>query len=87
MNRKKSVNSKKFRDCKESRQCVCLQTPMDLTLVSDSCDESRCQGNRCFMAAGQDVQQLAPSVAQNRCIEPTTVNVDDNDKCLAMCVN
>ena len=35
------------------------------------------------MAAGQDVQQLAPSVAQNRCIEPTTVKVDDNDKCLA----
>ena len=35
------------------------------------------------MAAGQDVQQPAPSVAQNRCIEPTTVNMDDNDKCLA----
>ena len=83
MNRKNSVNSKEFRDCKESRQCVHLQTPMDLTLVSDSCDESRCRGNRCFMAAGQDVQQPAPSVAQNRCIEPTTVNVEDNDKCLA----
>ena len=83
MNRKNSVNSKEFWDCKESRQCVRLQTPMDLTLVSDSCDESRCRGNRCFMAAGQDVQQPAPSVAQNRCIEPTTVNMDDNDKCLA----
>ena len=35
------------------------------------------------MGAGQDVQQPAPSVAQNRCIEPTTVNMDDNDKCLA----
>ena len=35
------------------------------------------------MAAGQDVQQPAPSVAQNRCIEPTTVNMDDNDKCFA----
>ena len=83
MNRKNSLNSKEFWDCKESRQCVCLQTPMDLTLVSDSCDESRCRGNRHFMAAGQDVQQPAPSVAQNRCIEPTTVNMDDNDKCLA----
>ena len=83
MNRKNSVNSKEFWDCKESRECVRLQTPMDLTLVSDSCDESRCRGNRCFMTAGQDVQQPAPSVAQNRCIEPTTVNMDDNDKCLA----
>ena len=83
MNRKNSVNSKEFWDCKESRQCVRLQTPMDLTLVSDSSDESRCRGNRCFMTAGQDVQQPAPSVAQNRCIEPTTVNMDDNDKCLA----
>ena len=82
MNRKNSFNSKEFRDCKESRHCVRLQTPMDLTLVSDSCDKSRCRGNRCFMAAGQDVQQLAPSVAQNRCIQPTTVNLDDNDKCL-----
>ena len=71
MNRKNSVNSREFRDCKESRQCVCLQTPMDLTLVSDLCDESRCRGNRCFRAA------------QNRCIELTTVNMDDNDKCLA----
>ena len=83
MNRKNSINSREFWDCKESRQCVRLQTPMDLTLVSGSCDESRCRGNRCFMAAGQEVQQLAPSVAQNRCIEPTTVNMDDNDKCLA----
>ena len=66
MNRQNSVNSKEFQDCKESRQCVCLQTPMELTLVSDSCDESRCQGNRCFMSAGQDVQQPATSVAQNR---------------------
>ena len=82
MNRKNSVNSREFQDCTESRQCVCLQTPMELTLVSDSCDESRCRGNRCLMAAGQDVQQPAPSVAQNRCIEPTTVKVDDNDKCL-----
>ena len=73
MNRKNSVNSKEFQDCKESRQCVRLQTPMELTLVSDSCDES----------ADQDVQQPATSVAQNRCIEPTTVNMHDNDKCLA----
>ena len=64
MNRKNSVNSKEFQDCKESRQCVHLQTPMELTLVSNSCDESRCRGNRCFRSAGQDVQQLAPLVAQ-----------------------
>ena len=83
INRKNSVNSKEFQDCKESRQCVCLQTPMELTLVSDSCDESRCRGNRCFRSAGQDVQQPAPSVAQNRCIEPTMVNMHDNDKNLA----
>ena len=83
MNRKNSANSKEFQDCKESRQCARLQTPMELTLVSDSCDESRCRGNRCFMAAGQDVQQPAPLVAQNRCIEPTMVNMDDNAKCLA----
>ena len=48
MNRKNSVNSKEFQDCKESRQSVHLQTPMELTLVSDSCDESRCRGNRCY---------------------------------------
>ena len=83
INRKNSVNSKEFQDCKESRQCVRLQTPMELTLVSDSCDESRCRRNRCFRSAGQDVQQPAPSVAQNRCIEPTTVNMHDNDKSLA----
>ena len=83
MNRKNSVNSKEFQDCKESRQCVRLQTPMELTLVSDSCDESRCRGNRCFMSEGQDVQQPATSVAQNRCIEPTKVNMHDNDICLA----
>ena len=83
MNRKNSVNSKEFQDCKESRQFVRLQTPMELTLVSDSCDESSCQGNRCFRSADQDVQPLATSVAQNRCIEPTTVNMHNNDKCLA----
>ena len=82
MNRKNSVNSREFQDCTESRQGVLLQTPMELTLVSDSCDESRCRGNRRLMAADQDVHQPAPSVAQNRCIEPTTVKVDDNDKCL-----
>ena len=83
MNRKNSVNSKEFQDCKESRQCVRLQIPMELTLVSDSCDESRCQGNRCFRSADQDVQPPATSVAQNRCIEPTMVNMHNNDKCLA----
>ena len=83
VNRKNSVNSKEFQDCKESRQSERLQTPMELTLVSDSCDESRCRGNRCSMSADQDVQQPATSVTQNRCIEPTTVNMRDNDKCLA----
>ena len=83
MNRKNSVISKEFQDCTESRQCVRLQTPMELTLVRDPCDESRCQGNRCFRSAGQDAQQPAPCVAQNRCIEPITVNMHDNDKCLA----
>ena len=68
MNRKNSVNSK---------------TPMELTLVSDCCDESRCRGNRCLRSANQDVQPLATFVVQNRCIEPTTVNMDNNDKCLA----
>ena len=83
IHRKNSVNSKELQDCKESMQRVRLQTPMELTLVSDSCDESRCRGNRCFRSAGQDVQQPAPSVAQNRCIEPPTVNMHDNDKSLA----
>ena len=83
MNRKNSGNSKEFQDCKESRQCVRLQTPMELTLVSYSCDNSRCRGNRCFMSADQKVQQPATPVAQKRCIEPTTVNMHDNDKCLA----
>ena len=83
MNRKNSVNNKEFQECKESRQCVRLQTPMELTVISDSCDESRHRGNRCFMLADQEVQQPATSVVQNKCIEPTTVNVHDNDKCLA----
>ena len=68
MNRKNSVNS---------------ETPMELTLVSDSCEESRCRSNRCLRSANQDVQPLATFVVQNRCIEPTTVNMDNNDKCLA----
>ena len=80
MNRKNSVNSKEFQDCKENRQCVRLQTPTELTLVSDSCDKSRCRGN---MSAGQDVQQPTTSVAQNRCIEPTAVNMHDNGNGLA----
>ena len=83
MNRKNSVNSKEFQDCTESRQCVCLQTPMELTLVSNSCDESRCRGNRRFMPADQEVQPPATTVAQNRCIGPSTVNMHNNDKCLA----
>ena len=83
MNRKNSINSKEFQDCTESRQCVRLQTPMELTLVSDSCDESRCRGNKHFMPADQEVQPPATSVAQNRCIEPSTVNMHNNDKCLA----
>ena len=83
VNRKNSVNSKEFQDCKESRQSERLQTPMELTLVSDSCDKSRRQGNRCSMSADQDVQQPATSVTQNRCIDPTTVNMCDNDKCLS----
>ena len=83
MNSKNSVNSREFQDCTESRQCVRLQTPMELTLVSDSCDDSRCQGNRCLRSADQDVQLLATFVVQNRCIEPTTVNMHNNDECLA----
>ena len=78
-----SVNSKEFQDCKESRQFERLQTPMELILVGDSCDESRCRGNRCFMSAVQNVQQPATNVAQNRCMEPTMVKMHDNGKCLA----
>ena len=81
--KKNSVNGKEFQDCKESRQCVRPQTPMELTLVSDSCDESRCRGNRCFISADQDVQRPATSVAQKRCIVPTMVNMHDNDTSLA----
>ena len=83
MNSKNSVNSKEFQDCTESRQCVRLQTPMELTLVSDSCDKSRCQGNRRLRSANQNVQQPAIFVVQNTCIEPATVNMHNNDKCLA----
>ena len=83
MNSKNIVNSKEFQDCTESRQCVRLQTPMEITLVSDSCDESRCRGNRCLRSANQDVQPPAIFVVQNRYIEPTTVNMHNNDKCLA----
>ena len=82
MNSKNSVNSREFQDCTESRQCVCLQTPMELTLVSDSCDDSRCRGNRCFRSADQDVPLPATFVVQNRCIEPTMVNMHNNNKCL-----
>ena len=42
MKRENCVNSKEFQDCKESRQSVRLQTPMEVMLVSDSSDESRC---------------------------------------------
>ena len=74
MNSKNSVNTKEFQDCTENRQCVRLQTPMELTLASDSCDESRCRGNRRLRSGNQNVQPPAILVVQNRCIEPTTVN-------------
>ena len=77
-----SVISKEFQDCKEGRQFERLQTRMELILVGNSCDESS-RGNRCSMSAVQDVQQPAPSVAQNRCIESTTVKMHDNGTCLA----
>ena len=84
MNSKNSVNTKEFQDCTENRQCVRLQTPMELTLASDSCDESRCRGNRRLRSGNQNVQPPAIFLVQNRCIEPTTVNMHKNDKCLAI---
>ena len=44
------------------------------------------QGVEVTGVSGQQVKMRnsqAPSVAQNRCIEPITVNMHDNDKCLA----
>ena len=68
-------------DCKESRQGVHLLTLKKFTMDIDSCEESRRRSNRGCMSAGQDVHQPVTSVSQNRCIEPTTVNKHDNNKC------
>ena len=57
---------------------------MELTLASNSCDESRCRGNRRLRSGNQNVQPPAIFLVQNRCIEPTTVNMHKNDKCLAI---
>ena len=78
-----NTDASKSREDMNRRNRVNSKTPMDLTLISDSCDESRCKGNRCLRSANQDVQPPATFIVQNRCIEPTMVNMDNNDKCLA----
>ena len=78
MNQENRV-SKGSSDCKENRHGVHLLTLKKFTVDINSCEESRHQSNRCCMSANQDAHQSVTSVSQNRCIEPTTVNKQDNN--------
>ena len=78
MNQENRV-SKWSSDCKASRQGVQVLTLKKYTVDVDSCEESRCQSNRCCMSVSRNAHQPITSVNQNRCIESTTVNKHNNN--------
>ena len=67
---------------KEIRQGIALPTVNTPTLNTDSSEESGRQSNSCYISADQDAHQLTTPVSQNIDVEPITVNMHDNNKCL-----
>ena len=67
---------------KEIRQGIGLLTVNTPTLNTDSSEESGCRSNSCYISADQDAHQLTTPVSQNIDVEPITVNMHDNNKCL-----
>ena len=67
---------------KEIRQGIGLLTVNTPTLNTDSSEESGRQSNSCYISADQDAHQLTTPVSQNIDVEPITVNMHDNNKCL-----
>ena len=69
-------------DNKEIRQGIGLLTVNPPTLNTDSSEESGRRSNSCYISADQDAHQLTKPVSQNIDVEPITVNLHDNNKCL-----
>ena len=67
---------------KEIRQGIGLLTVNMPTLNTDSSEESGRRSNSCYISADQDAHQLTTPVSQNIDVEPITVNMHDNNKCL-----
>ena len=67
---------------KEIRQGIGLLTVNKPTLNTDSSEESGRRSNSCYISADQDAHQLTTPVSQNIDVEPTMVNMHDNNKCL-----
>ena len=67
---------------KEIRQGIGLLTVNTPTLNIDSSGESGSRSNSCYISVDQDAHQLTKPVSQNIDVEPITVNVHDNNKCL-----
>ena len=67
---------------KEIRQGIGLLTVNPPTLNTDSSEESGRRSNSCYISADQDAHQLTKPVSQNIDVEPITVNLHDNNKCL-----
>ena len=67
---------------KEIRQGIGLLTVNTPTLNTDSSEESGRRSNSCYISADQDAHQLITPVSQNIDVEPITVNMHDNNKCL-----
>ena len=67
---------------KEIRLGIGLLTVNTPTLNTDSSEESGRRSNSCYISADQDAHQLTTPVSQNIDVEPITVNMHDNNKCL-----
>ena len=67
---------------KEIRQGIGLLTVNPPTLNTDSSEESGRRSNSCYISADQDAHHLTKPVSQNIDVEPITVNLHDNNKCL-----
>ena len=67
---------------KEIRQGIGLLTVNPPTLNTDSSEESGRRSNSCYISVDQDAHQLTKPVSQNIDVEPITVNLHDNNKCL-----
>ena len=67
---------------KEIRQGIGLLIVNPPTLNTDSSEESGRRSNSCYISADQDAHHLTKPVSQNIDVQPITVNLHDNNKCL-----